>query len=214
MTPGEKRLVVLARLENDHFARGVVLAAYTAVEQMERSGASDAADDLANALAELIKHYPPTIAQVQVAVETLQDILNLPVFKHRYDLYGAWVFTQLVAAWPPGAELRVVDGVLRFPFKATVLAELLDTEPPACIVCELRTPLANPKGKSRKAAIQPDYSVLVGEARPTSSPLPPRASASMIGPPAVARDDKQQPEPTPSLWSLFRAGMLPSARAP
>ncbi len=163
LTPGEERLEVLERLENDHFARVLVLDAYTAVEQTERSGSPDAADDLANALTELIERYPPTIAQGQVAVETLQDILNLPVFKHRYELYGAWVFTQLVAAWPPGAELCVIDGVLRFPFKATVLADLLDTEPPACIVCELRTPLENPKGKSRKTAIQPDYSVLVGE---------------------------------------------------
>jgi hypothetical protein len=162
-TPGEERLEPLERLESDHFARGLVLDAYTAVEQIERSGSPDAADALADALTELIERNPPTIAQGQAAVETLQDILNLPVFKHRYDLYGAWVFTQLVAAWPPGAVLRVIDGVLRFPFKATVLAELLDTEPPAYIVCELRTPLEKPKGKSRKAAIQPDYSVLVGE---------------------------------------------------
>jgi hypothetical protein len=163
VTPGEERLVVLETLENDHFARGMVLAAYTAVEQIERSGSPDAADDLANALTELVERYPPTIAQRQIAVKTLLEILNLPVFKHRYELYGAWVFTQLAAAWPPGTELRVIDGVLRFPFKATVLADLLDTEPPACIVCELRTPLENPKGKSRKTAIQPDYSVLVGE---------------------------------------------------
>ncbi len=161
--PGEERLEMLERLENDHFARGVVWAAYSAVEQIERSGSPDTAEGLANALAELIERYPPTIAQGPVTVAVLRDILNLPVFKRRYDLYGAWVFTQLVAAWPPGAELHVVNGVLQFPFKATVLADLLDTDPPACIVCELRTPLESPKGKSRKAAIQPDYSVLVGE---------------------------------------------------
>jgi hypothetical protein len=162
-TPGDERLILLEVLENDYFSAGLVRMAYTAVEQMERSGSPDAADGLAIALAKLIERYPPKIAQVQVAVETLQDILNLPVFKHRYELYGAWVFTQLVAAWPPGAQLRVVDGVLRFPFKATVLADLLDTAPPGHIVCELRTPLTNPKGKSRKSAVQPDYSVLVGE---------------------------------------------------
>jgi len=160
---GEERLVLLEMLENDYFSQGLVLAAYTAVEQMERPGSSGAADDLAIALTELIERHPPTIAPAQVAVDTLREILNLPVFKHRHELYGAWVFTELVRVWPPGSHLRVVDGVLRFPFKATVLADLLDTEPPARIVCELRTPLANPKGKSRKAAIQPDYSVLVGE---------------------------------------------------
>jgi hypothetical protein len=161
--PEEERLVLLEMLENDHFSAGLVRAAYTAVEQMERPGSSDAADDLTIALTELIKRHPPTLAKVDVAVDTLRDVLNLPVFKHRYDLYGAWVFTQLVAAWSPGTHLRVDGGVLRFPFKATVLADLLDTHPPVAVVCELRTPLKNPKGKSRKAAIQPDYSVLVGE---------------------------------------------------
>lgn len=161
-TPQEWRLDVLWALENDHFARGLADAAYSAVEQIEREGDSDAADKLVIALTELIERNPPTIADAQVAVETLQDILNLPVFKQRYDLYGAWVFTQIVGAWPPGARLHVVDGVLRFPFKATVLADLLDTDPPAYVVCELRTPLDKPRSEKRKGAIQPDYSVLVG----------------------------------------------------
>lgn len=101
------------------------------------------------------------------AVESLEDILNLPYWERRYELYSAWILTQITKGLhDTGIEYNVPDGVLSFSFRPTLLATCKNLRPPLEIWAELRTECTVPmKGIGRKKHIQPDYSLAIDEAK-------------------------------------------------
>jgi hypothetical protein len=97
-----------------------------------------------------------------------EELLSLPAWQRREDLYAAWVGAQIVAALGPEAEVHSAQGVLRYAFSGTHLATLrVPGRRPLHLWAELRSPLANPVGKGRKRGIQPDYSL---QAEPITYP--------------------------------------------
>lgn len=94
---------------------------------------------------------------VEKVFEELTDVLKLPEWGKRHELYSAWIATQLDCALRSRLEFVVTDGALRFPFKPTLLAHL---DPPIgdlTLWSEVRSPGAGELGGGRKASVQPDY---------------------------------------------------------
>ncbi|MDE6627233.1 MAG: hypothetical protein K2K56_12795 [Lachnospiraceae bacterium] len=103
---------------------------------------------------------------VQRTVYKLTEVLNLPFWKRRYELYSAWVSTQIVEALQDrDIEFQVVDNTLSFSFKGSHIATCTGLVPPLEIWAELRTDAENLIGSGREKAIQPDYTLAVPEAK-------------------------------------------------
>lgn len=99
----------------------------------------------------------PEEAKIERMVEEFVDILSLPAWGKRHELYSAWITTQLDRAVHGRLEFVVVDGALRFPFHATLLAHLPTVHGPVELWCEVRSPATGELGGGRKRGIQPDY---------------------------------------------------------
>lgn len=100
-------------------------------------------------------------ATIEALVADVTDLLSLPSWGRRHELYSAWISSQLDEALAPDrAEFRVVDGVLRFPFAATHLADITVAGGRYELWCEMRTDLIDPVSGERLRGIQPDYRVL------------------------------------------------------
>lgn len=93
-----------------------------------------------------------------VLVREFADVLSLPTWGRRHELYAAWIATQIDRALG-SARLKfiVTDGALRFPFRATLLARLDPPHGEIQLWCEVRSPASDLSGGGRKAAVQPDY---------------------------------------------------------
>jgi hypothetical protein len=168
--PEESALQLLAYLEmrgewHDRWPRALAYAVFGVAEwirslppgQREREAAL-----VARRLKEFFEANPLRYESSEGLVERLLDVLELPVWKRRHELYAAWIFAELVAAMPRDAQLLPSEqGVLRFPFKSTLMASVPSCDPPLEIWSELRSPLSDPLGVSRTTSVQPDYSVLL-----------------------------------------------------
>lgn len=99
-------------------------------------------------------------------VESLEHTLNLPYWEKRYELYSAWILTQITKGLQDtGISYHVLDGVLSFSFRKTLLATCENLRPPLQIWAELRTKSTAPmKGIGRKKHIQPDYTLAIDDA--------------------------------------------------
>lgn len=99
--------------------------------------------------------------ELETLVSDVTDLLSLPSWGKRHELYSAWISTQFdLALAVDRAEFRVVDGALRFPFKATLLAEIVAAGGAYELWCEMRTDLVDPVSRERLRGIQPDFRIL------------------------------------------------------
>jgi hypothetical protein len=102
----------------------------------------------------------------------LAEFLQLPIWKHRYELYSNWVCTQIVMALKDCAPRVHADhGEIKFSFSGTHLATFDGFTPRLHIWTELRMPLTDPVGKGRENAIQPDITLLADPITARRSPL-------------------------------------------
>lgn len=113
-----------------------------------------------------------SVEDTKSLVNDVTDLLSLPTWGRRHELYSAWIAAQLDQALGPGRlEFVVVGGVLRFPFKATKLADFVIADGAVELWCEVRSDLADPVGKKRTGGIQPDYRVVQFGADPVVGTL-------------------------------------------
>ena len=123
-------------------------------------------DVIVDRLEEFRKSLPIESFVRERLVETLENILILPLWKKRYTLYSAWVATQIVTAseeWKP--VYNVNKGVLSFSFGGSVIAHLKYNTFDIELHAELNT-WYDPKemvGSERIDHIQPDYSLCINE---------------------------------------------------
>jgi hypothetical protein len=113
------------------------------------------ADRLEAAL-EPLRNTDPSLRSPQ---RRLEELLSLPMWRHRYDLYSNWVTTRIIAALEDaGPILHSASGRIEFAFSGTHLATFDRLRPRVHVWCEYRTPLADPVGR-RKGNIQPDITL-------------------------------------------------------
>lgn len=100
---------------------------------------------------------------IQKRIDEVIELLNMSFWKKRYEVYSAWVCTQIIKALDEHRiEYNVIDDKLSFSFAGSHIATCTDLNPPLHIWAELRTAYKSRiKGGKRKKHIQPDYSLAV-----------------------------------------------------
>lgn len=111
---------------------------------------------------EWLKGFWRTAAMpVDQQVTELTDILSLPQWGRRFELYSAWVVAAMDAALGAGRLVfDVTDGVLAFPFRANLLARVATAFGPVELWSEKRFTAADLVGKGRTNGIQPDFTLI------------------------------------------------------
>lgn len=103
-----------------------------------------------------------TTIEIETIVDCLEDILSLPFWKKRHELYAAWILVQITDALKDtDVQFHAPNGILSFSFRATLMATCKKLDPPLEIWSELRTESSSMMSKKRKAHIQPDYTLAV-----------------------------------------------------
>lgn len=117
--------------------------------------------NLAQAVSALVSERV-SIQELETQRPLLEELLALPVWRFRHQLYSVWQITVVESAATPCTSFRLntVSGCLQFSFKETIVATLSADGEELELVAELRTPAPlgiQLQGKSRIASIQPDY---------------------------------------------------------
>ena len=155
---------LLASIDSDGWAGSFASGAYHHAEQISALPPNEkrsSAGKLQNALEEVLRRVPKIEMEGETLVRTLEDFLQLPIWRRRHELYSAWIGSQLLDALDGnGVRIHHVDGRLFFSFSGTHLATVAEIDPILHVWAELRSPLSRPIGKGRKANIQPDFSLI------------------------------------------------------
>ncbi|PHB08667.1 hypothetical protein COE84_25430 [Bacillus wiedmannii] len=154
----------LLMMETDLFA-GYFLEHYcmlvhkiNSVKGMEKKQIVNKAISKLKSCMNILPHNKMKIDEMQ---KKLIAFLNLPIWKRRHEVYAAWVLTQINnALGKDELEFHAINEKLEFSFAGSHLATTKSYTPPIHVWSEYRSPLANPVGKGRKKAIQPDYSLI------------------------------------------------------
>lgn len=117
-----------------------------------------------NQLTEFLDAFHIIDRYVEKNIQVWQEFLKLPVWEKRHEVYSIWIFTQIISSFPKECvTFRIKDGALIFPFSGANLASVKLNKKVFDVWTELRTQaIVTPIGKSRKNAIQPDYSIICG----------------------------------------------------
>ncbi|HEY1396426.1 hypothetical protein [Roseateles sp.] len=94
--------------------------------------------------------------------QALEELLALPLWQYRHQLYSIWLVTVVDGALPGQARmtLQPVDGRLRFSFCETLVAKIETDGPSFSLMAECKTAAPDDVtllGKSRVSSVQPDY---------------------------------------------------------
>jgi hypothetical protein len=129
--------------------------------------------NLTSPLRELLDGRPVVPTRTEHLFECLEEILSLPAWELRSEVYSVWAGTRLIGAMGESARVHHVDGSIFFSPLGSHLATC-PVEPAgnAHVIAELQTELtaAKPLGKGRSTRIRPDYVVSgepIGDARTT-----------------------------------------------
>lgn len=108
----------------------------------------------------LDRFWQPADASIEQSIEEVTDVLSLPHWGRRHELYSAWVVAAIDNALESHLQFDVTDGVLSFPFRATLLARLSTASGGFELWTEKRFVASGPLAGGRKQAIQPDLTFL------------------------------------------------------
>jgi hypothetical protein len=165
--PGNRDLKDLYFITSDAwpaFMLQTVVAFIESLDVMPFSAKHYATEKLSQQLSAYFNTLPVMEKEADALVEELIDILNLPEWKKRYDLYSVWVLTLLYKAMAPlHPAMHHTDGQLLLKFSGTHITTLETEDGPLSLWSELRSPLKNPAGKSRENSMQPDYSFCINQ---------------------------------------------------
>lgn len=119
----------------------------------------------AKRIEEILTRCPMHNSPTQQRVQAIIDILNLPFWKKRYELYSVWVSTQILRALPDeNVHFHTENNRLSFSFSGSHFATISSYTPSLELWAEVRTYYDSPKSRARKNHIQPDYTLAVGDA--------------------------------------------------
>jgi len=105
------------------------------------------------------------VDQVTNLLSILEDIVDLPVWKHRYEVYAVWLGAQIHRTLTDDGwhfRFHLVNSRLEFAFRGVHLATLrrAEHEPELYWWTELRTNHFDLPNTRRTSGIQPDYRIL------------------------------------------------------
>ena len=146
-------LWTIAQNETDHWLRSTVEILGNLVAGSEAEKAQFGTE-----LCARYKMLSRRRLNVRMDVQDLVQLLSLPVWRKRHELYAVWIATEILAA-AEGHDINVnhAEGELRFAFRETRVADIVSARPAVSLYSERKTPLQSPVGESRKNNVQPDY---------------------------------------------------------
>ena len=135
-----------------------------AVQQIARriEDGSLAADNATRRLEPLLASIERRQHWITRTFSELLDVLNLPTWRHRHELYSVWVGSVLLRTAKTEADdirFHPVGGILSFAFGGSRLATYDRDGEQFDVWAELRSALVGSSSK-RKKGIQPDFRVL------------------------------------------------------
>jgi hypothetical protein len=161
--PSGMPIEVLRITESDYWLSFLLEATARAVPagptDLDRAvdGGLQAIADRLDAALEPLRNADPSLRSPQ---RVLEELLSLPLWQHRYDLYSNWVATRIVEALEDaGPIIHSARQRLDFSFSGTHLATFDRLGPRAHLWCEFRAPLLGESAGTRKANIQPDITL-------------------------------------------------------
>lgn len=138
------------------------LLAYMAQMQVQTSSGVLSAKTVNQRLSPILKSIPSKKVWVRKTVQAFIDVLNLPTWRRRHELYSVWAGTRLLEvarAATPSFRFETKDDELSFSFGGSLLATYSDQGERHEIWAELRSALVG-VSKKRKGEIQPDFRVI------------------------------------------------------
>lgn len=149
----------LLRAAHDFWPKRVVELLALLGDVLRRDPANEAALRCVGDLVEAVATFSLPPQPIEMQIEVLDDILSLPVWQRRHELYAVWTASLITRTLKPyGLEFHCRGGVLSFPFKATHLASIGPVGAERLeLWSELRTPAVDPTGDRR--SVQPDYRI-------------------------------------------------------
>lgn len=145
----------LRNFESDFWVKGRVLdlaAWHDAPPGRQRA--------VADSIESQLRNLPRRTARLNITIQEIEEILSLPIWKRRYELYSAWVLTTILHALKDHSiKLHHDNGLISFYFRETLMASIVSSDPPLQLFAEKRTAAENLVGHGRTSAIQPDYSL-------------------------------------------------------
>lgn len=146
----------IAQSETDGWIKSFIISLSASSTHMSTSDLQTLGKDLAA----ITSRYPTKPFDANVSVSDLESLLSLPIWKKRYELYSVWIATEIVRSLEGhNIELHHDEGCIAFPFRETLIATIHSSPGPFTLVSERRSPLDNPRGKGRKAGVQPDHTL-------------------------------------------------------
>lgn len=151
----------------DRWPSNFVIYLFKIIENAQSLNPSNPLVEL-ESLAENIKRFVDERSvpsdEVEDLIRKLEDLLKLPVWSRRHELYAVWVLSLCdgILGEFPGYVLHHQEGKLLLPFRKTHIASFETSEGKVELYSESKEPIEKPKGKSRKKHIQPDYTLYKG----------------------------------------------------
>ncbi|MFY0677878.1 MAG: hypothetical protein JXR18_11395 [Neptuniibacter sp.] len=109
--------------------------------------------------------FSPRKLKGKIDIQALERLLSFPVWKKRYELYGVWIATEVLRAIPEHQySIHDQAGELQFGYSEAMIATIHSSRLPLHLISEKRSPVSNPRGKSRKNNVKPDL-VLWGDVK-------------------------------------------------
>lgn len=125
-----------------------------------------ARQDVGFVLSRVWAAYPIRHHRIQITVSELLEILSLPIWRKRHELYAVWIATEILSAIPDhDCEIHHDKGLIVFAFRETLLATISTARPRVQLLSEFKTPLAHPVGKGRSGNVQPDFGLWKSQGR-------------------------------------------------
>ena len=120
----------------------------------------DEVQKLAAKAVEKFAPFPRRRVPGRIEVKDLERLLSLPVWKQRYETYGVWIATRIVASLDDhDVVVHSDNGELKFAFGEARIADIETANPRLSLFAERRVALADPVGKSRTGSAQPDFGI-------------------------------------------------------
>lgn len=163
---GDGVAAFLWHLHSDHWSVSIASKAYARAIQARVD--PTLAERLTESLSRVLNDPAPLRRDAEVVVTEIEELLSLPIWNRRHELYSIWVLTQIIDGLGGARKFQfMLEGeIFHIPFSAKLLAVLQSMQPDVNVWSEVRYPLANPIGKSRKGGMQPDYSLAVDVQEP------------------------------------------------
>ncbi|HBX82087.1 MAG: hypothetical protein WAV45_06405 [Propionibacteriaceae bacterium] len=161
--PAESQIRTIYFASTDFWAPQQISLMNLAPQLLEGLSSAESEDLIGVQSQWLAKFWDEEDVSIEQCVEEVTDILSLPQWGRRHELYSAWLAAAMDKALESRLQFEVTDGVLSFPFRPTLLATLATASGEVELWAERRFAAKPPLAHGRKAGIQPDYAFLEGE---------------------------------------------------